>query len=121
MDILTATQQLAALAQPRRLSAFRLLVRAGDGGMPAGDIAAALDVPHNTLSTHLGILVNAGLVRSHREGRRIIYAIDFEGTRGLLGFLLEDCCRGAPELCEPALDAVLPNCCAASAAEEVSR
>ena len=113
MDISTATRQLAALAQDRRLAAFRLLVRAGDGGMPAGAIAATLDVPHNTLSTHLGILVQAGLVRSRKAGRSVIYSIDFEGTRGLLGFLLEDCCRGAPELCEPALDAVLPNCCPA--------
>ena len=112
MDISSATQQLAALAQERRLSAFRLLVRAGDAGMPAGEIAAALDVPHNTLSTHLGILAQAGL------GRSVIYAIDFEGTRGLLGFLLEDCCRGAPELCGPALDAVLPNCCPAEAVVE---
>lgn len=115
MDMLTATQQLSALAQLRRLSAFRLLVRAGESGMPAGAIAAALNVPHNTLSTHLGILVQAGLVRSTRDGRSVIYAVDFDGTRGLLSFLLEDCCRGAPELCEPALDAVLPNCCPAEA------
>ena len=95
MEINTATQALAALAQESRLRAFRLLVRSGSG-MAAGEIARALDIPHNTLSSHLTILVNAGLIQSHRESRSIIYAINLEGTRTLLGFLMEDCCRAIP-------------------------
>lgn len=106
-----ATEALAALAQESRLSAFRLLVRAGPPGLAAGDIAQSLGIPHNTLSTHLAVLTRAGLLRSRREGRSVIYSVDFDGTRSLLGFLLEDCCRGAPEACGLALDSVLPGCC----------
>ena len=111
MEIRAATRSLAALAQESRLSAFRLLVRAGGDGMAAGAIAQTLDIPHNTLSTHLAALQHAGLIRSRREGRSIIYSVDFDGTRALLGFLLEDCCQGAPEVCTPALDSVLADCC----------
>ena len=56
--------------------------------------------------------MNAGLVDSQRQGRSIIYRIDFEGTRELLSFLMQDCCQGRPELCAPVLDSLLPGCCA---------
>ena len=111
MDITSAVRTLGALAQESRLAAFRLLIRAGEPGMAAGEIARTLDIPHNTLSTHLATLAQGGLVRSRREGRSIIYRVDFEGTRALLAFLLEDCCRGAPEICSPAIDSVLTECC----------
>ncbi|MEX2497105.1 MAG: metalloregulator ArsR/SmtB family transcription factor [Woeseia sp.] len=111
MDTTAASKALSALSQPTRLEAFRLLVRGGDSGMAAGDIARALEIPHNTLSSHLGILVNAGLVTSRREGRSIIYRIEFDGTRDLLSYLMEDCCQGHPELCRPVLESMLPRCC----------
>lgn len=111
MDINSAIESLGALAQESRLAAFRLLVRAGDAGLPAGEIARTLEIPHNTLSSHLATLAHGGLVRSRREGRSIIYSVDFDGTRALLAFLLEDCCRGAPELCSPAIDSALAACC----------
>ena len=112
MDISTTVKALGALAQESRLNAFRLLVHRGPEGLAAGEIARRLDVPHNTLSSHLAILSNAGLLTSHREGRSIIYRIDFNGTRALLSFLMEDCCQGQPELCSPLLDSLLPGCCA---------
>lgn len=112
MDINTAVASLSALAQESRLAAFRLLVQAGDSGLPAGKIARALEIPHNTLSTHVATLAQAGLVRSRREGRSIIYSIDFDGTRELMRFLLEDCCQGVPDLCNKALDSAMPACCA---------
>ena len=71
-----------------------------------------MDTPHNTLSSHLTILANAGLVDSHRDGRSIVYHINFDGTRQLLSFLMEDCCQGHPEVCAPALDHVIAGCCA---------
>lgn len=112
MDILTTVKALSALAQESRLRAFRLLVHSGEEGLAAGEIARRLDIPHNTLSSHLSILGNAGLVTSRRESRSIIYQVDFAGTRQLLSFLVEDCCQGQPELCEPLLDSLLPECCA---------
>ena len=112
MDIIDATKALSALSQETRLKAFRLLVRSGIDGMAAGRIAEALGIPHNTMSTHLATLVNAGLIDSRRESRSVIYSIDFDGTRQLLSFLMEECCQGQPEVCLPVLDSVLPGCCA---------
>ena len=112
MDTYKAIKALGALAQESRLEAFRLLARSGTEGMAAGAIARALDIPHNTMSSHLSILANAGLVNSNRESRSIIYSVDFEQTRLLLSFLMEDCCLGTHELCTPALDSLLSGCCA---------
>lgn len=111
MDITDSIKALGALAQESRLQAFRLLVCAGADGLPAGDIARSLEIPHNTLSTHLATLSNAGLVSARRESRHIIYTVDYATTRELLSFLLEDCCQGSPEFCRPALDSLLTACC----------
>jgi ArsR family transcriptional regulator, arsenate/arsenite/antimonite-responsive transcriptional repressor len=111
MDMTSAIQALSALAQDTRLAAFRLLVAAGAEGLPAGEIARRLDVPHNTLSTHLALLARAGLVTVRRDGRAMIHAADLHGIRALLGFLLEDCCGGRPDLCAPLLDTALAPCC----------
>ena len=110
MDIDSASKALSALAQHGRLSVFRLLVRSGADGLAAGEIARTLNVPHNTLSSRLSILANAGLVRSRRAGRSIIYTVEFETMRGLLIFLMEDCCQGNPQLCAPLLANLLPDC-----------
>jgi ArsR family transcriptional regulator len=110
MDLSVTLKALAARAQESRLKAFRLLVNSGPDGLAAGEIARRLAIPHNTLSSHLAILSNAGLVNSHRESRSIIYQVDFDGTRELLSFLMEDCCQGQPELCTPVLDSLLPGC-----------
>jgi DNA-binding transcriptional ArsR family regulator len=111
MDMETAVRALGALAQGRRLEAFKLLVRAGKRGMPAGEIARELGMLPNTLSSHLAILSQGGLVASRREGRSIIYFLDLGGTRQLLSFLMEDCCQGRPEVCEPLLSALLSDSC----------
>lgn len=103
MDLKHAVAALGALAQDSRLRVFRLLVQAGSAGLPAGEIARALGVPPNTLSAHLSVLSQAGLVRSRRQGRSILYSADFAGMRALLVFLTEDCCQGRPELCSPSL------------------
>lgn len=89
----------AALAHELRLAIFRLLVSHAPDGLPAGQIALRLQVPASTLSGHLTQLEHAGLLRSRRERQRIVYAIDAEGTRGLVDYLVRDCCEGQPELC----------------------
>jgi len=94
-----ATAALSALAHESRLRAFRLLVRAGTEGIPAGEIAAQLGVAPPTLSFHLAHLVRAGLIDSRREGRSVLYALRVEGIRELVGFITQDCCQGRPELC----------------------
>jgi ArsR family transcriptional regulator, arsenate/arsenite/antimonite-responsive transcriptional repressor len=105
-----AIKRLSALAQESRLDVFRLLVKAGPEGKAAGDIARALDTPANTLSAQLLLLSNAGLIRARREGRSIIYAVNFDAMSDLLLFLTEDCCGGRPEVCAP-LATVASRCC----------
>ena len=95
-----ALAALAALGQPTRLEIFRLLIRAEPKGMAAGVLAEQIGCPHNTLSTNLAILARSGLVRGTREGRSIVYRADVEGIRNLVGFLVNDCCGGHPELCD---------------------
>jgi len=92
---------LAALGQETRLDVFRLLVKAGKEGKSAGAIADALKVRPNTLSTHLNQLARAGLVRSARAGRSILYTAELAAMQGLLAYLMEDCCNGNPEICAP--------------------
>lgn len=99
MESTDAIDSLAALAHDTRLKVFRLLVRAGPTGLPAGAVAAALGVAPSTLSHHLGLLERAGLVRGTRRQRQIVYAADFDGARDLLDFLMADCCQGRPEIC----------------------
>jgi DNA-binding transcriptional ArsR family regulator len=112
MQLPTAVEALSALAHGHRLTVFRLLVRAGANGLPAGEIAREVGVLPNTLSTHLTILGHAGLVISRREGRSIIYSADYDGMRGLLAFLIADCCAGRPEICAPLTNlASEANCC----------
>ena len=106
MDKKSALEAFAALGQPTRLDVFRLLIQAGEAGMSAGGIGEALGVRQNTMSANLSILARSGLIRSAREGRSIRYFADMEGVRRLLAFLMEECCAGRPELCQPAIDAI---------------
>ncbi len=104
MEKSDAVTALAALAQDSRLEAYRLLVKAGPLGLPAGKVAAALGLPPNTLSFHFDRLRAAGLVTMRREGRSLIYAARFEAMNALLGYLTENCCGGRPEVCAPVTD-----------------
>ena len=90
-----AVDALAALAQEHRLAIFRLLVQAGEAGLPAGAIADRLGIPNSSLSFHLAHLNRAGLVTQERRGRSLIYSADYAAMNGLVGFLLENCCGGS--------------------------
>ena len=105
MESSEAIASLSALAHPGRLAIYRLLVAAGGDGSAAGDIAAGIGAPANTTSTNLGILQASGLIVSRREGRSIRYSADYEAMQALLGYLIEDCCGGRPEICIPLISA----------------
>ncbi len=110
MDETSVIAALGALSQATRLQTFRLLVSQEPDGVPAGELARMIGVPQNTLSTHLSILANAGLVHGERQSRSIIYRADLSRLREVVLFLLKDCCGGRAELCAP-LVADLSPCC----------
>jgi ArsR family transcriptional regulator, arsenate/arsenite/antimonite-responsive transcriptional repressor len=108
METEDAILALAALAQPTRLDVFRLLVKREPDGLAAGDIARALAVPQNTMSSHLSILSRAGLVSARRFGRSIVYRADLARLQAVMLFVLKDCCDGRPEICAPLVESLTP-------------
>ena len=92
---------LTALGHAGRLAVFRLLARRAPDGVRPSDIAAALGMKPSTMSVHLATLARAGLVTSERAGKSVLYRIDLQRTGRLIDYLVGDCCRGRPELCEP--------------------
>jgi DNA-binding transcriptional ArsR family regulator len=94
MEKSDAIAGLAALAHETRLDIFRLLVRTGPDGLPAGQIGERLGLPSATLSFHLNQLRHAGLVTFRRDGRSLIYAAEYAAMNGLLAYLTENCCQG---------------------------
>lgn len=115
METDRALAALSALSHETRLSTFRMLVAAGPDGLPAGAIAERLGVLSNTMSSHLGQLARAGLVRTERQGRVVRYAADYGTMRDLMAFLVKDCCGGQPEICAP-LAAIAAECAACAEA-----
>lgn len=111
MDSPAAVTALAALAHPARLEIFRLLIQAGEQGIAAGEIARATGSLPNTLSANLNVLAGAGLAAARREGRSVIYTAGYDRMRDLLGFLMEDCCAGRPEICAPLAEVASRACC----------
>ena len=115
MDIESGVTALSALAQPTRLEVFRLLMRHEPDGLMAGEIARRLGVPHNTMSTHLAIMVRAGLISMERHSRSMIYRVELRAVHELVLFLLRDCCDGKPELCGPLVQDI-SSCCSTDGA-----
>ena len=109
MEKSDAVAALAALAQDNRLDVFRLLVEAGPDGMAAGQVATTLGLAPNTLTFHFDRLRSAGLVTVRRDGRSMIYAARYEIMNTLLGYLTENCCRGASQACAPQCSSSQPR------------
>jgi DNA-binding transcriptional ArsR family regulator len=100
-----ALSAFAALSQEHRLRILRLLIQAGPEGLAAGVLGEKLGAGSSKMSFHLSHLEQAGLVRSHRDGRQIIYSVEIATVSDLIAFLLKDCCGGRPEFCGPAFAA----------------
>lgn len=109
----TAIALFAALAQPTRLSVFRLLVKAGGAGLPALEIARQVGVVPSTLSGHLATLKRSGVLTATRHHKEINYAANLAVVNDLIGFLLADCCNGQISNCGDILSLLdldaLPN------------
>ncbi|MFM0322239.1 ArsR/SmtB family transcription factor [Caballeronia glebae] len=96
MDSKLVVRALGALAHESRLAIFRTLVVAGPEGMAAGEIAQHVGLAPSSLSFHLKDLSHAELVNARQEGRFVYYSANFEAMNGLIGFMTENCCAGAP-------------------------
>jgi ArsR family transcriptional regulator, arsenate/arsenite/antimonite-responsive transcriptional repressor len=110
MESEQAILALAALAQSTRLDVFRLLVKHEPDGLAAGDIAKALAVPQNTMSSHLAILSRSDLVTAQRFSRSIVYRAELARFQQVVLFMLRDCCDGRPEICAPVIESLAPCC-----------
>ena len=108
MDNNEVIDALSALAQSTRLDTFRLLVNREPDGVPAGELARLIDVPQNTMSTHLAVLARSGLVFGERRSRSILYRADLARFRDVALYLLMDCCGGRPEVCAPLIADLTP-------------
>ncbi|KUJ77332.1 helix-turn-helix domain-containing protein [Ruegeria profundi] len=95
------SDQLAILGHPQRISVFRMLMRRFPDTVPAGELANELGIKPSTLSNYLNALQRSGLVTQERSGTSLLYSVDMKNVQHMLGFLLNDCCRGRPDICMP--------------------
>ena len=107
MNDLDAARALDALGNVKRLAIYRLLVRAGDGGLAVGDVQRALGFPASTLSHHLRGLIEVGLVAQERRGTTLVCRANYPAMKTLIGFLADECCADAETACAPSSARIL--------------
>ena len=100
--------RLSTLSHPHRMELFRLLMRRCPDAVPAGEIATALGLKASTTSTYLAALTQSGLITQERDGTKLLYAVDLDAVRDVVGGLFYDCCRGRADLCPPEMAALIP-------------
>ena len=95
MKIDDAAVRLEALGNPTRLRIYRALVRAGESGLLVGRLQSRLGIAPSTLSHHLKTLIIVGLVSQERDGTTLICRANYPMMRGLVDFLVAECCTEA--------------------------
>jgi ArsR family transcriptional regulator len=95
MNVEQAAKQLEALGNPTRLQIYRTLVRAGDAGLPVGQVQERLGIAASTLSHHLHRLILTGLVSQERQATTLICRANYSAMQALVGFLVDECCADA--------------------------
>ena len=98
LDSDTAATLFGQLGNSTRLNIVRLLVRAGQEGLPVGEIQSHLVIPGSTLTHHLTHLRSVGLIWQEREGTVLRCYVDYKKLEGLAAYLMEECCTGIPTL-----------------------
>jgi len=99
-ELHTTLKRFSALSQDTRLRSFKMLMEAEPKGVAAGVIATTLKVAPNSLSAHLNILAESGLITVERKGRNMIYRPDIAAVNAMISSLVEDCCNGHPTVCD---------------------
>ena len=102
MNLETAADLLAKMGNPTRLEIVRLLVRAGDRGLPVGKIQRQLGIPASTLTHHLGHLKSAGIIRQRRERTTLLCTMEYPVLNALVDYLTEHCCADTDDAGEAA-------------------
>ncbi len=97
MKLDDAAAHLEALGNPTRLKIYRALIRAGGAGMPVGRLQDRLKIAPSTLSHHIKALVVVGLVNQVREATTLVCHANYDVMRGLVDFLVAECCSGVSE------------------------
>lgn len=99
LRVAQAASTFAALGSEQRLSVLRILVRAGGAGIPIGELGARCGITGSTLTHHVKILSQAGLLQQTKRGRSIICAaVAYEQLHALSEFLLSECCADCDDL-----------------------
>ena len=81
---LALSRSLHALSDPTRRSILQLLQ---EGDRTAGEIGAQFPISAPSVSHHLAVLKNAGLVQAERRGQTIVYSLDTTVVQELLAEL----------------------------------
>lgn len=89
-----AMQIMSALSQQTRMDVFAHLVAALPGGVAAGELAVATKAAPSAISAHLAILSRAGLVKSQRAGKNVVYRAQTRPVEDLRAFLERTCAGG---------------------------
>jgi DNA-binding transcriptional ArsR family regulator len=97
MKLDDAAAHLEALGNPTRLKIYRALVRAGDAGLPVGRLQDKLKIAPSTLSHHIKTLVVVGLVSQVRDATTLVCHANYDVMRGLVDFLVAECCTDTAE------------------------
>jgi DNA-binding transcriptional ArsR family regulator len=97
MKLDDAAAHLEALGNPTRLKIYRTLVRAGDAGLPVGRLQDKLKIAPSTLSHHIRTLVTADLITQVREATTLTCHANYDVMRGLVEFLVAECCADTVE------------------------
>lgn len=95
MKLDEAATILAKIGNPTRLQIVRLLVRAGDNGLPVGKIQQQLDIPGSTLTHHISHLKSAGVIHQERQQATLICKVEYDVLHKLVDYLTAECCADA--------------------------
>ena len=97
MKIDVAAAHLEALGNPTRLKIYRALIRAGGAGLAVGRLQDKLKIAPSTLSHHIKTLMVVGLINQVREATTLVCHANYDVMRGLVDFLVAECCTGSVE------------------------
>ena len=92
MKVRAAVESLGALAHEHRLAIYRLLIKQGPEGLPAGVVGNRIGLTPSSLTFHLQALQRAGLITQARLGRQLFYSADFSAMNELVDYLTDECC-----------------------------